>query len=294
MGYAWSQQDESVGAGFLRIATEQMAKSILNADAIGEAPARRIHSARRHCKRLRGLLRLVRSDFPAYKQANAAIRDAADRLSSARDAAVLRETLEELYRWAGQPVPAAPADEAGRSGEEPALQHFRTDITAILIRADGWKIGKINRDTLTHGFARCYRRAADAAEHCRHKPSDESFHDWRKQVKYHAFHLILLKSCLADDGGPDLEPVEKLADLLGRHHDLAVLRVAVEQKPETLGKNIDAGFVAANVGLLQDRLSARALGLADVIFAHPASAVRDTIDSRWRAWWHPASEPELA
>ncbi|RZJ82697.1 MAG: CHAD domain-containing protein, partial [Massilia sp.] len=89
MGYSWSQQDESVGAGFVRIATEQLAKAALNADAVGDPPAGRIHAARRNCKRLRGLFRLVRSDFADYDRANAAVRDAADRLSAVRDAAVM-------------------------------------------------------------------------------------------------------------------------------------------------------------------------------------------------------------
>ena len=47
MGYSWSQQDESVGAGFKRMATEQIAKAVLNADAVNDPPAGRIQSARR-------------------------------------------------------------------------------------------------------------------------------------------------------------------------------------------------------------------------------------------------------
>ncbi len=295
MGYAWSQQDESVGAGFLRIATEQVAKAILNADAIGEPPAGRIHSARRHCKRLRGLFRLVRGDFPAYKSANIAVRDAADQLSAVRDAAVLRETLAKLYEWAGQPLDGSiKVDPVDPAIEEAALQAFRSAMSDLLGQSKGWKIEKIDRRTLAQGFGRYYGLAADAAHDARRKPSDEAFHDWRKQVKYHSFQLILLKHCLADAEGLSLERVEQLAEVLGKHHDLAVLCQTVHDTPEKLGVEVDAAFVALNAGLLQERLAGQAFRLADEIFARPPKTVRDSIDNRWRAWWQPAMATEPA
>lgn len=294
MGYAWSQRDESIGAGVLRIATEQVAKAILSADALSDPPAGRIHSARRRCKRLRGLFRLVRSDFPAYRGANAQVRDAAAALSTARDAAVLYDTVGKLYRWAGQPVPEGPGTvDANPEAEEAALARFRKAMVALLAEAEGWKLGKIDHRTLGKGFERCYARATRAADQCRRKPDDEAFHDWRKQVKYHSFHLILLKNPLADGTRVDLERIEHLAELLGRHHDLAVLRQAARTDAARLGKDLDPAFVEANAGLLQDHLAARAFALAAEAFARPPRVVRDSVETRWQAWWHPlpAAEP---
>lgn len=294
MAYAWSQQDESIGAGVLRIATEQVAKAVLNADALSAPPAGRIHAARRRCKRLRGLFRLVRSDFPAYQRANAQVRDAAAVLSTARDAAVLHDTLRKLYRWAGQPVPEGPGTvDANPEAEEAALAKFRKAMVALLAEAEGWKLGKIDHRTLGKGFERCYARAAKAADQCRRKPGDEAFHDWRKQVKYHSFHLILLKSPLADGTRANLERIEHLAELLGKHHDLAVLRLTAKSDPARLGEDLDPAFVEANAGLLQDHFAARAFALATEAFARPPQVVRDSLESRWQAWWHPspAAEP---
>lgn len=295
MGYAWSQQDELVGAGFRRIATEQMTKSILNADAVGDPPAGRIHSARRHCKRLRGLFRLVRGDFNTYASANAAVRDAAAQLSAVRDAAVLRETLAKLYEWAGQPVVGRlRVDPVDPAVEEAALKTFRAAMSTLLGESRSWKIDKIDRHTLAQGFGRYYGKAADAADEARRKPSDEAFHDWRKQVKYHAFQLILLKSCLADAEGSSLEQVERLAEVLGKHHDLAVLCQTVHETPGKLGIDLDPAFIAINAGLLQERLAGQAFRLADEIFARPAKVVRHSTSVRWRTWWQPASETEPA
>lgn len=295
MAYAWSQQDESVGGGFLRIATEQLAKAVLNADAVGDPPARRIHSARRHCKRLRGLLRLVRDDFSDYKRTNAAVRDAADRLSAVRDAAVMRDTLEKLYNWAGHPAPPK-FEEQSRdvAAENAALAIFRGDIADLLSGAKDWKVGKLDLGTLSTGFGRCYRDGARAAVAAHRTPSDHAFHDWRKQVKYHSFHLILLKRCLADETGGDLERVEHLAEVLGRHHDLAVLRMTAQSNPDKLGVEIDQAFVEHNAGLMQDRLAARAFGIGSEIFARPAKLVRQSVETRWHAWWQAARQAEPA
>ena len=295
MGYSWSQQDESVGAGFVRIATEQLAKAALNADAVGDPPAGRIHAARRNCKRLRGLFRLVRSDFGDYDRANAAVRDAADRLSAVRDAAVMRDTLEKLYDWAGHPPPPKfeeqPTDIAA---ENAALLTFRDDVADLMGATKAWKTGKIDIETLSKGFGRCYRDGAKAAGAAHKKPSDEAFHDWRKQVKYHSFHLLLLKRCLADPNGADLERVEHLAELLGRHHDLAVLRMTAKSDPNKLAVEIDPAFIEHNASLMQDRLAARAFGLGAEIFARPAKVVRQSIEARWHDWWQKAAEVEPA
>lgn len=288
MAYGWSQQDETIGAGVRRIATEQVGKAIANADTVSDPPSGRIHSARRHCKRLRGLFRLVRSDFPAYRNANAQVRDAAAVLSSARDAAVLRETLGQLYRWAGQPIPDGPPPaDANTEAEEAALAKFRTAMTAFLTEAESWKLARIDHRTLGKGFARCYARAAEAAEMCRDKPEDEAFHDWRKQVKYHSFHLKLLKGPLAATVKPDLERIETLAQLLGRHHDLAVLRATVKTEPQRLSEGLDPAFIETNAGLLQVHLASRALALGAEIFARPPKMVRDSVKTLWSAWWHP-------
>lgn len=293
MGYSWSQQDESVAAGFLRIATEQIAKAILNADAVNDPPAGRIHSARRHCKRLRGLFRLVRSDFPAYGHANAAVRDAAAILSAVRDAAVLRQTLERLYGWAGMPL-AEPRVEANPEAEAAALMKFRDEMAKLLGEAEGWTVKKIDLATVGKGFERGYGRAVKAAERCRNKPRDEIFHDWRKLVKYHSFHLILLKACLGDGVKEETEKVEHLAEILGHHHDLAVLRHVAENEPGRLGGELDVDFIETNGRLLQDHLAARAFGYASDIFARPARVARESLETRWHDWWHPAQATEPA
>src|SRR5690606_9905919 len=57
-----------------------------------------VHQVRKRCKKLRGLLRLVRLnlDNGIYETENACFRDAASDLSSVRDAQTLVDTYDDL------------------------------------------------------------------------------------------------------------------------------------------------------------------------------------------------------
>ncbi|MBU1306295.1 MAG: CHAD domain-containing protein, partial [Alphaproteobacteria bacterium] len=244
MGYRWSIDDASVRSGFLRIASEQMAKAVLRADAVDDPPAARIHAARRHCKKLRALFRLVRSDFPAYAEANASIRDAASKLSRARDARVARQTLEALYAWAGLPAPEAPVEAAiDPESETAALATFRSEISQQMAAAEHWTIEEIDEETLSKDFARCYGKGVDAMQYCRKHPEAEPLHDWRKAVKYHTFQLRLLRAPLDTEAGRRIEQAELLATTLGRHHDLALLEEIARRSPEQIALDLDQAFV---------------------------------------------------
>ena len=83
MRFRFKPSDETVEAGFRRIASETLD------DALGllrdrDLPtAQIVHRVRRHCKSMRGLLRIVRPVFPAYQAENVIFRDVAASLSAA-------------------------------------------------------------------------------------------------------------------------------------------------------------------------------------------------------------------
>lgn len=286
MGYCWVRQDVSVGDGFARIATEQAAKAVLNADAVGDPPADRIHSARRHCKRLRGLFRLARPDFADYRKANALVRDAAAHLSAARDARVIRQTLEKLCEWGGLPVPE-PAEHHAPNPEDEAtaLTAFRAAMGKVVQEAGNWKVEHLTYESIGEGFERCYAEAGKAGRQARRKPDDEAFHDWRKLTKYHSFHLILLRESLGESAGAKLKRVEQLAMVLGQHHDLAVLRQTARTSPENRAAGLDVEAVVRNVDRQQEQLATQAHWLAEEIFATPPKILRREFEAGWQAWW---------
>ena len=96
------QAGETLGAGTSRVVREQV-EAALAALRDGADRNEAIHDARKCCKKLRAVLRLVRPALgePSYREQNAAYRDAARLLSSVRDRWMLVETFDALTKRYG-------------------------------------------------------------------------------------------------------------------------------------------------------------------------------------------------
>jgi CHAD domain-containing protein len=288
MGYRWSRDDTSIADGFRRILSEQADKAIAAAEDRHRSTARRIHEARRRGKKLRALLRLVRRDFPGAKHLGARIRDAAAHLSEARDAAVMRQTLEDLLEWAGRPRPAQPdAPVADETREAAILQHFGAEIRAISEDFGNWPTDRIDASTIERGLTATYRAGRAAGRHCaRAGAVDTDFHEWRKLAKAHWYQLTLLRDCAGGLLGSEIKAASKLADLLGKHHDLAVLRQELASRPESLGETIDIAFVDGAALRLQHEIEREALELGARVFAERPKALRARFVAYVESWQH--------
>lgn len=282
MGFQWSLEDRSIGDGFVRIAREQIAKAIAIADDAGEPAARRVHEARRRAKKLRALLRLVRPGFRRYAEENAFVRDAAGRLSATRDVRVAADTLAELMAWAGRDMPpiAVPMAELD---EEMGLARYAADMRQMHDRSARWKTGKVNLDTLATGLADTYRRGLDAARHLATHPSDEGFHEWRKHTKYHWNQLGLVEACASNILPSAHKAVGDLAEQLGVHHDLAMLRDMLTAAPGQFGE-LDIGFVHDTVARRQRELEVGIGMLGRQVYAETPKALHARFTSYLEGW----------
>jgi CHAD domain-containing protein len=191
------------------------------------APAvERIHAVRTACKRLRALLRLVRTAFPGFERENHALRDAAAGLAGIRDAAVMDNTLARLPRADRNSAPGLVALIAARApgeeDEQAALARFAEAAGAIRTRAIGWTLTAQSYRPFVRGVASTYQRAYADMEIAAESGRPRDFHEWRKQTKYLLNQLELL-SGLGLKSARRRKPLEKLGDLLGRQHDLQVL-----------------------------------------------------------------------
>src|SRR6056297_1051257 len=96
------EPEESVQETVIRVAREQIGKAV---DEIEDEELDRhetVHQVRKRCKKLRGLVRVVRPAIgDAYDRENACFRDAARSLSSLRDAQSLIDTLDDLRDYLG-------------------------------------------------------------------------------------------------------------------------------------------------------------------------------------------------
>ena len=282
MGFQWSLEDRSIGDGFVRIAREQIDKAITIATDASDPAAKRVHEARRRAKKLRALLRLVRPGFSRYAQENTHVRNAARRLSAARDVKVAGDTLVALMQWAGREPPSFPPP-AEPASEEAALVLFAAEMELMLTRSGRWKTGRIDLDTLADGLTHTYRRGLKAMEQAWARPSDAAFHEWRKHAKYHWNQIGLLAACAEDILPSAHKAVGDLADHLGLHHDLAMLRDKLTAAPGLFGE-LDTGFVLDALARRQRELETAIGVLGRQVYAETPKGLRARYLSYLDGW----------
>ncbi len=230
------KRKESIAAGFRRIAREE-ARKALDAST-GDGPVdERIHDARTRCKKLRGLLRLIRPHFGGfYRRENAFLRDAARSLSIARDAAVVQKAFGDLARRdrlqgkVFEAVRAALPTTAGPAGDDAArLTAFAESMRPFLSRLNEFEFDADGFRAIADGLTETYRDGRRAMSKALDGGADAERHGWRKQVKYHWHHVRLLRNVWQPLMEARGEELSRLGDLLGDDHDLAVLSQIIDE-----------------------------------------------------------------
>src|SRR5918992_1358868 len=214
--------DESVENGIKRIVTEEINQAIKEIDNPRLKRSEAIHEVRKHCKKIRGVLRLVRPQFEqTYQFENVWFRDTAKGLAELRDAEAILETYDSLLdkfsdqidRRAFAPMRRALTlrrkkifEETGDLNEK--LKKIRARMEKAAARAADWQLKVEEFDGIEGGLVATYRRA-------------------RKTLT-------------------------ELSDLLGDDHNLDVLHKTLLHSPKKYGKKRD---IQVLLGLI-DRRSA--------------------------------------
>ena len=288
----------SVGVAFGedvgRIAREQIDGAI--AESNGSAPGSQtewIHSVRKRCKKLRALLRLVRPCLgDVFTSENKYFRDAARVLGPLRDTHVLLAAFDAVVgHFQGEFDPGT-FEPLRRQLERPDrqvtdLETRLADVCARMEAARGrvadWPVdGPEGPEAWRTGFERTYRQARRTLAAAYEAPTPERFHEWRKNVKYHWYHTRLLTPLWERTVAGRVAAASTLGELLGLHHDLAVLRTTlIPQGMQGSGaRSLRESFAAlVDRHLAHLEATARPHGLR--LFAEKPSR----IGSRYEKYW---------
>lgn len=252
MSYRFQDQ-EAVPTGIRRMAEEQVEAAAANLIRPLEDPDEAVHDTRKRFKKTRAVLRLVRKELgsEAYSRENKAYRDLGRLLSSVRESAVLTETagrfqeifdegldrrafqvfqhrlrerhegiLEEALRLDG------PVDQV-RDGAEEAWERIRD-----------WPLKDRGFRTMKASLKKVYKRGRNRMEDAYADPSGPRFHQWRKRVKYHWYHIRILRPTWDDVLESRADAIHDLADLLGEGNDLTDLLALLEEEPDLVPSDI--------------------------------------------------------
>lgn len=283
-----------MAAGIPRIVREQIDRALAEVDELDRAEA--IHQVRKRCKKIRGVLRMVRKPLEKddlYGLENAWYRDAARRISGIRDADAMIESFDKLTERHGECAASGPVREglvarrnraAAAEGDSAGkLVGVAAALREGALRVGSWRIGE-DFETIAPGLGKVYARGRAAMEEAYDGPSSARFHEWRKRVKYHWYHCRILEGLWKPVMSGRVSALSDLSDLLGDDHDLAVLSETIGSAPEDFS---DGGGLAVVLGMAERRrleLQAEARAIGEKVYAEKPKAFTRRFRDYWDAW----------
>lgn len=272
---------EPMGDALRRVILERLDHAIHGLTGAAH-PDVAVHDARKDIKKLRSLLRLVRSDLGGslVRRENAALRDASALLAASRDAAARAETVQALADHVHGRVPqdtfTALADAVGAGGDDPAgdpaaLQAGADALSDIRARVASWPLERCTWTTARRGMDRTYRRGRDARAVVVQDPTPEHLHDWRKRAKDLWYQQRLIADAWPAILKAQAHQAALLTKIIGDDHDLSELRAAI------LGGDVAVAEPDEIVAVIDERraeLLVEALSLGRRVYAESPKAHR--------------------
>jgi len=288
------KRKEEVGEGLVRVLRGRAAKAIeaLREEA-QEDPAGAVHSARKDIKKIRSVLRLLREELgeKPFRAENHRYRDAGRALSGSRDAEVKVATLTALEERFGHGLPSASVwnwkrvlerergAAAGETIDSEAIDAAVAALEAGREAAAEWSL-EGSWKLFGHGLQDGYKQGRKAMARVAADPDPELVHEWRKRAKDLWYDLRLIRRAWPDLLEPTVDSTHELADLLGDHHDLTVLREDLAARPRVGSK----GRMTALIEERQGELLEQALALGERIYAEQPKPFGKRVHAYWDAW----------
>jgi len=198
-----------------------------------------IHEARRHVKKARAVLRVLRASLGAeYRPADRRLRAFNRMLGELADARAMVSTLGNLVEL----DPTLPSHISGAlraqlvahaAGMERQAQfdRLRYRATRLLeaerLRIPVWQLEVRGRNSVIQVIEDAHRAARAAMRDALRRPTADTFHAWRRRVKREWHLLRLIAAHCGDRLDLDQRRLEALDASLGELHNVSVLAALV-------------------------------------------------------------------
>ena len=290
--------DESVSDGIRRVVREEMESAVEQLGGKGK-PNRdeAIHESRKSVKKIRGALRLVRPELgDKFRTENIRMRNMGRRLSQFRDGGAMLETFEALRKkypgdlekhtlasiHAGL-VKRKEQDEK-KAKIEQALATQARALTNAEKRVKNWPLNGGGFDAIAPGLETTFRQGRKAFGRARRHPRPENYHEWRKRVKDHWYHVRLLENLWTDVMQAYEKSLKELETWLGEDHNLVVLRERVLAEPDFYGDAKEIRFFGKIMDKYQKELRTNALAAGARIYEEKPREFTRRMLHLWEAW----------
>ena len=295
---------ETLGENLRRICRQQIEGAIAVAKGEKKPNDTPVHETRKHLKKARAALRLVRKEIGRglFKQQDHCLRDVGRLTSEIRDAEVRLQTvrqLEEATQRHGRNAYGKLEVMLAMELENfiAAFAEWQTQAVPLLEQAssgiDHWSLDQFNGKQLCGAVQESYKRARKALAKATANPTTENFHAFRSKAKPLWYQLRILRpvnpvvlKTLGDD-------LRSLGDLLGRAHDLSFLGERLRNEHGKSQWQREGHKLLAVIEVSQSDLQRGAAELAEHFFAERPRDFGCRVAS-WLEEWKSKSSHSLA
>jgi CHAD domain-containing protein len=251
-----------------------------------------VHSARKHLKKTRAVLRLFEKALGRdYSRFDARLRTVGRRLGPLRDADAMLQTMKGLHEHYPRlitpslfrSVDRALTARKHRTASPQQSVRLLADASRTLRKTRKAVPAKIRRTArpraMRGGIERGYRRARKEMARLSEEPEDLRFHAWRRRVKDHWYHMRLFEG-LNGRAHARVRSLKQLETWLGDDHNLVVLRDTILEEPSRFGTEAAIAVVLGCIEKYQATLRRRSLKEGRRLFERPPSEFRHQLE-RW-------------
>ena len=295
---------EKFGPGLRRLCRKQIEAAIAIATGEKKTSDSPVHEMRKHIKKARAALQLVRKEIGAglFREQDHCLRNVGRLTSEIRDAEVRLQTVRELQGITRH---------RRRRGVYPKLEtmlimelenfmaafaEWQTQAVPMLERAraniDCWPLEHFDCKQLRRAVQRTYKSARKALACAHTTPTPENFHRFRTRAKRLWYDLRILRPVnpvvlrnLTDD-------LDALGSLLGRAHDLSFLGDRLRREEHNSDWEREGHKLLAVIEVSQGDLQRGAAELAEHFFAERPRDFGDRIVS-WLEDWENDASPSI-
>jgi CHAD domain-containing protein len=289
---------ESVPEGVKRIAREEIRLAVRYLRGKGGISRdEAIHEARKSIKKTRALLRLVRPELGEfYASESARLRDTGQKLSQLRDAGALIATFDELKKRCAKTLGNVSLIAIRRAlvlhkkhveaemGTPELLHGLAAVLGSTLQSVQRWPLKTDGFAALEPGLEKTFRSGKKAFRALKMHAGREKFHEWRKRVKDHWYHVRLLENLWSDVMKGYEQTLKELEDDLGEDLNLAILRDHILSASSLQGEGRAVARVVKAIDESREELRERALAIGRRVYAEKPRKFARQMRQLWDAW----------
>jgi CHAD domain-containing protein len=270
-------REETLGEGLRHVCKKQVELALAVARGEKETDDTPVHETRKHIKKARAALRLVRREIGRglFKKQDHCLRDVGKLISDVRDAEVRLQTIRQLQGLTGKRQRKYIKVEEMLALElenfVAAFAEWQTQaipiLEAVAVEIDRWPVDHFDCKQLRRAIRRSYKTGRDALATARNKKTSECFHEFRRTAKQLAYQLHIIRPVdpvVLDNLESELRA---LSDLLGRAHDLGFLADRLRQEKGGPRFDRERHELLAIIEAIASDLQRGAADLADRFFA---------------------------